>query len=128
MTAAQRWLARLALVAAAAAVLVPLLAIGLRASLAVVVTGVVGLALAAAGVWWALTHKGLARWLAVAVAVAAPLVVLVLYTSRGLLWVVVVAIGLLVGGGGRRPGGAGPATQPPSGWSSMTLRRPGGRS
>ena len=41
---AQRWLARLALVAAAAAVLVPLLAIGLRASVAVVVTGVVGLA------------------------------------------------------------------------------------
>ena len=96
-TVAQRWLARLALVAAAAAVLVPLLAIGFRASLAVVVTGVVGLALAAAGVWWALTHKGLARWLAVAVAVAAPLVVLVLYTSRGLLWVVLVAIGLLVG-------------------------------
>ena len=105
-TAAQRWLARLALVAAAAAVLVPLLAIGFRASLAVVVTGVVGLALTAAGVWWALTHKGLARWLAVAVAVAAPLVVLVLYTSRGLLWVVLVAIGLLVGAVARRPGGA----------------------
>ena len=97
VTVAQRWLARLALVAAAAAVLVPLLAVGLRASLAVVVTGVVGLALAVAGVWWALTHKGLVRWLAVAVAVAAPLVVLVLYMSRGLLWVVVVAFGLLVG-------------------------------
>ena len=58
--------------------------------------GVAGLALAAAGVWWALTHKGLVRWLAVAVAVLAPLVVLVLYTSRGLLWVVLVAVGLLV--------------------------------
>ena len=85
-----------ALVAAAASVLVPLLAIGLRASLAVAVTGVVGLAVAAAGVWWALTHKGVVRWLAVAVAVLAPLVVVVLYTSRGLLWVVVVALGLLV--------------------------------
>jgi diacylglycerol kinase family enzyme len=94
-TVAQRWLARLALVAAAAAVLVPLLAIGFRASLAVTVTGVVGLALTAAGLWWALTHKGLVRWLAAAVAVLAPLVVLVLYTSRGLLWVVVVALGLL---------------------------------
>ena len=94
-TVAQRWLARLALVAAAAAVLVPLLAIGLRASLAVTVTGVVGLALTAAGVWWALTHKGLVRGLAIAVAVAAPLVVLVLYMSRGLLWVVLVALGLL---------------------------------
>ena len=94
-TVAQRWLARLALVAAAAAVLVPLLAIGFRASLAVTVTGVVGLALTAAGLWWALTHKGPIRWLAAAVAVLAPLVVLVLYTSRGLLWVVVVALGLL---------------------------------
>jgi diacylglycerol kinase family enzyme len=95
-TVAQRWLARLALVAAAAAVLVPLLAIGLRASLAVTVTGVVGLAMAAAGVWWALTNRGLVRWLASGLAVLAPLVVLVLYTSRGLLWVVLVALGLLV--------------------------------
>ena len=60
-TVAQRWLARLALVAAAAAVLVPLLAIGFRASLAVTITGVVGLVLAAAGVWWALTNRGLVR-------------------------------------------------------------------
>jgi len=95
-TVAQRWQARLALAAAAAAVLVPLVAIGFKASLAVTLTGVVGLALAAAGVWWALTHKGVARWLALVVAVAAPLVVLVLYTSRGLLWVVLVALGLLV--------------------------------
>ena len=95
-TLAQRWLARLALLAAAAAVLVPLVAIGFRASLAVTLTGVVGLALTAAGVWWALTHKGLVRWLAVTVAVLAPLVVLVLYTSRDLLWVVLVALGLLV--------------------------------
>ena len=94
-TVAQRWLARLALVAAAAAVLVPLAAIGFSASVALVLVGLVGMALAAAGVWWALTHKGLVRGLAVAVAVLAPLVVLVLYTSRGLLWVVLVAFGLL---------------------------------
>jgi diacylglycerol kinase family enzyme len=96
-TAAQRWLARGAVIAAAASVLVPLLAIGFKASLAVVLTGVVGLALAAAGVWWALTNKGVVRWLAIAVAVLAPLVVLVLYMSRGLLWVVLVGLGLLVG-------------------------------
>ena len=69
---------------------------GFRQSLALVLAGLVGLALAAAGVWWALTHKGLVRWLAAAVAVLAPLVVLILYTSRDLLWVVLVAIGLLV--------------------------------
>jgi hypothetical protein len=66
-TMAQRWLARLSLVAAAAAVLVPLLAIGLRASLAVAITGVVGLAVTLAGVWWAVTNRGLvacwpSRW------------------------------------------------------------------
>jgi len=94
-TVAQRWLARLALVAAAAAVLVPLLAIGFRASLAVTITGVVGLALTLAGVWWALTNRGLVRWLATALAALAPLVVLVLYTSRGLLWVVLVGLGLV---------------------------------
>jgi diacylglycerol kinase family enzyme len=94
-TVTQRWLARLALVAAAAAVLVPLAAIGFRASVALVLVGIAGLALTAAGIWWALTNKGLARWLAVAVAVLAPLVVLILYTSRGLLWVVLVALGLL---------------------------------
>jgi diacylglycerol kinase family enzyme len=94
-TVAQRWLARLALVAAAAAVLVPLAAIGFRASVALVLVGVVGLALTAAGVWWALTNKGPIRWLAVALAVLAPLLVLILYTSRGLLWVVLVALGLL---------------------------------
>src|SRR5829696_3648278 len=95
-TVAQRWLARLALVAAAAAALVPLLAIGFKATLAVAVSGVVGLVLTAAGVWWALIHKGLVRWLAIAMAVLAPLVVLVLYMGRGLLWVILVALGLLV--------------------------------
>jgi diacylglycerol kinase family enzyme len=94
-TVVQRWLARLALVAAAAAVLVPPVVAGLRQSLGLVLVGLAGLALTLAGAWWALTNKGPARWLAVAVAVLAPLCVLVLYTSRGLLWVVLVAFGLL---------------------------------
>src|SRR5512132_338314 len=94
-TVAQRWQARLALVAAAAAVLVAPLVAGFGKGLALVLVGLAGLALALAGAWWALTHKGLVRWLAVALVVLAPLVVLVLYTSRGLLWVVLVALGLL---------------------------------
>jgi diacylglycerol kinase family enzyme len=94
-TILQRWLARLALVAAAAAVLVAPVVAGFRQSLALVLVGLAGLALTLAGAWWALAHKGLVRWLAVAVAVLAPLVVLVLYTSRGLLWVVLLALGLL---------------------------------
>jgi diacylglycerol kinase family enzyme len=94
-TVAQRWLARLALVSAAAAVLVAPVVAGFRQSVALVLVGLLGLALTLAAVWWALTHRGLLRWLATAVAVLAPLVVLVLYMRRGLLWVVLVAFGLL---------------------------------
>jgi lysylphosphatidylglycerol synthetase-like protein (DUF2156 family) len=94
-TVAQRWLARLALVAAAAAVLVAPVVAGFRQSIALVLVGLIGLALTMAAVWWALTHKGVIRWLAAALAVVAPLVVLVLYMRRGLLWVVLVALGLL---------------------------------
>ena len=93
---AQRWQARLCLAATAAAVLVAPLVAGFGKGLALVLVGLAGLALTAAGVWWALTNRGLVRWLAVALAIVAPLVVLVLYTSRGLLWVVLVALGLLV--------------------------------
>src|SRR5215218_2280306 len=94
-TVAQRWLARLALVAAAAAVLMPPLVAGFRQSVALVLVGLAGLALTAAGVWWALAHKGLVRGLAVALALAAPLTVLILYTSARLTWVVLLALGLL---------------------------------
>jgi diacylglycerol kinase family enzyme len=94
-TVAQRWLARLALVAAAAAVLVAPVVAGLRQSIALVLVGLVGLFLTLAGVWWALTNKGPVRGLSIALAVAAPLCVLFLYTRARLLWVVLVALGLL---------------------------------
>jgi diacylglycerol kinase family enzyme len=95
-TVAQRWLARLALAAAAAAVLVPPVVAGLRQSIALVLVGLAGLALTLAGAWWALTNKGLVRGVAAALAVAAPLTVLVLYTRARLTWVVLLAVGLLV--------------------------------
>ena len=94
-TVAQRWLARGALAAAGAAVLLPLAAIGFRASLALVLVGVAGLGLTAAGIWWALTHKGLVRGLAIALAVAAPVTILVMYTRARLTWVVLLALALL---------------------------------
>src|SRR5215218_5392977 len=94
-TVVQRWLARLALVAAAAAVLVAPVVAGLRQSIALVLVGLAGLALTLAGVWWALTNKGLVRGLAIALAVAAPVTVLILYTRARLTWVVLLALGLL---------------------------------
>ena len=87
VTASQRWLARLAYLAALAAVLV--LVIGGRASVAVLTVGVLGLGLTLAGVWWFLSNRGIVRWLSAAMAVASPIVVIVLYVSRHLLWAVV---------------------------------------
>jgi diacylglycerol kinase family enzyme len=91
---AQRWLARGALVAVAASVLVPIAAIGLRGSIALTLVGMAGLALAAACIWWALAHKGPVRWVAVVVGLAAPIVVLVLYVRAGLLWVVLLSLAI----------------------------------
>jgi diacylglycerol kinase family enzyme len=62
---------------------------------ALVLVGLAGLALTLAAVWWALAHRGLVRRLAAALAVAAPLTVLVLYIRARLTWVVLLAFGLL---------------------------------
>jgi diacylglycerol kinase family enzyme len=95
-TVAQRWLARLALVTAAAAVLVAPVVAGFRQSIALVLVGLAGLALTSAAAWWALAHRGLVRGVAVVLAVAAPLTVLILYRNARLTWVVLVALALLV--------------------------------
>jgi diacylglycerol kinase family enzyme len=111
-TRGQRWLARLAFAAAAAAVLVLVLAGALRSVTALVV-GFAGLAIACAAAWWFLIHRGMQRWLALAVLVAAPVVVIVVYVVAGLLWevalsVVLAAVAVAAGRaalrGGRLPG------------------------
>jgi hypothetical protein len=108
-TRGQRWPARLAFAAAAAAVLVLVLAGALRSVTALVV-GFAGLAIACAAAWWFLVHRGMLRWLALAVLVAAPVVVIVVYVVAGLLWevalsVVLAAVALAAGARGtpRRP-------------------------
>jgi len=92
-TVAQRWLARLSLAAAAAAVLV-LLAVAGAKSLALVAVGAAGLAVTAAGVWWTLSRRGVLRLLAVALVVAAPVAVLVLYVLAHLAWLVLLSLAL----------------------------------
>jgi len=89
----RRWTARLALTAGAAALLVLVVFAGLG-SLVLMGVGWAGLALTAVGVWWMLTHTGWIRVLAALLVVAAPLGVLLLYTAAGLLWVVLVSLGL----------------------------------
>src|SRR5688572_7885399 len=93
----RRWLARLAFVAATAATVLVLAVAGLGGSLGLLLVGGLGSALTLAAAWWFLTHRGLQRWVAGAVAVLAPLTVAVLYARANLIWVVVL-FGLLWAG------------------------------
>jgi diacylglycerol kinase family enzyme len=87
--AAPRWLARLAFVAGAAAVVLLLVAAGLRGAIALLLVGTAGVAVTLVGVWWFLSRRGPARWFAAAVALAPLPIVAILYVRAGLLWVVV---------------------------------------
>ena len=91
----QRWLARLAFAAAAAAVVVLLVSGALR-SITALLLGFAGLAIACAAAWWFLANRGIRRWLALAVLVAAPVFVIVVYVVAGLLWEVALSVVLAV--------------------------------
>lgn len=64
--------------------------------------GLAGLAAAAAGTWWALSHHGPVRAVGALLAIAAPAVVLVLYTRAGLWLAALAAIALLAAWAGIR--------------------------
>jgi diacylglycerol kinase family enzyme len=93
VTAGQRWAARAALLAAAAALVTPLAFAGVR-SLVLLAIGVVGLGLAAAGLWLALTHHRAGRLAGMLVAVAALVGVVVTYIAARFIWVVVLSVAL----------------------------------
>jgi diacylglycerol kinase family enzyme len=92
-TPRQRWLARLAFAAAIAAVVVLLLFGGLK-SITALILGFLGLAIACAAAWGFLAHRGIVRWLALAVLVAAPVFVIVVYIVAGLLWEIALSVAL----------------------------------
>ena len=118
---AQRWLARLAFLVAAVAVVLPLVAAGPRESVAMIIVGIVGAGLTLAAGWWFLTHRGVVRVVAGILAVAAPVTVAVLYAGRGLLWIavvtpLVVVVALAIGRAALAAPGDGPReyeTPPP---------------
>ena len=87
----QRWLARLAFAVALAGVAVLLVAGGLK-SVTALLLGFAGLAIICAAAWWFLAHRGIGRWLAAALLVAAPLAVIVVYIVAGLLWEIAVSV------------------------------------
>ncbi|HUK72010.1 MAG TPA: diacylglycerol kinase family protein [Streptosporangiaceae bacterium] len=95
-TRGQRWLARLAFAAAFAAVAVILVFGGLR-SITALLLGFVGLAVTISAAWWFVAHRGVQRWLAFVLLVAAPVLVIVAYIFLGLLWDVALGIVLAAG-------------------------------
>ncbi|NUQ97372.1 MAG: diacylglycerol kinase [Streptomyces sp.] len=90
---AQRWTARLALLVATAAIVLPLAAAGVR-SIALLLIGLAGVAVTAAAAWWALTHHGLLRALSAALAAVVPLAVVLYYAAVDLLWAALAALAL----------------------------------
>ncbi|MFF8934648.1 diacylglycerol/lipid kinase family protein [Streptomyces paradoxus] len=85
--------ARLAVLALLASIVVPLVAAGLR-SVLWALAGMAGLALAAVGVWWTLAHTGGLRALGAALSVAAPVAVLALFATFGMLGPALLSLGL----------------------------------
>jgi hypothetical protein len=102
----RRWLARLAFAAAIAAVVVLLLFGGLR-SIAALLLGFAGLAVGCAAAWFFLAYRGVVRWLALVVLVAAPVFVIVVYIVDRLLWEV--ALGVVLAAAAVRGGAAAAA-------------------
>ena len=89
----QRWLARLSFVLAGLAVVMLLVFAGLR-SIAMLGVGLGAAAVSLAAAYWALSHRGLWRWLALAVFVLAPVAVIIVYAFAALLWVALVSAAL----------------------------------
>ncbi|MFE6993954.1 diacylglycerol kinase, partial [Streptomyces pharetrae] len=89
----QAWAARAALVAALAALSLPLVEGGLG-GLMLLIAGFAGLAVTVAALWWTLSRRGAVRMAAATLALLTPVVVVTLFAQANLLWVVVLS-GLL---------------------------------
>ena len=94
---ARQWSARAALVLVVAAFLL-LLAFARRGGLWLLVLTVATAAVAVAGLYWFLLHRGTVRWLALGLAVCAPLALVAAFVAERQLWVAVLATGLWVAG------------------------------
>ncbi|MFE1593036.1 diacylglycerol/lipid kinase family protein [Nocardia sp. NPDC058705] len=87
----QRWWARAAIACVVAAVLVPVVSAGVMGVVSLFVAGAAGAVVTVAALYWFLTRIGVLRWVALAVAVLAPIIVVALFIRANLLWVVLVA-------------------------------------
>jgi|tagenome__1003787_1003787.scaffolds.fasta_scaffold20973673_3 diacylglycerol kinase family enzyme len=88
---ARRWEARAALALAVLSAVV-LLAFAGRRSVGLVLLTAAAVAIVLAGGFWFLQQRGPLRWVALALAVAAPVAVVVVFIAQHLLWVAVLAV------------------------------------
>ncbi|MCD2110074.1 diacylglycerol/lipid kinase family protein [Rhodococcus rhodochrous] len=92
VSADARWWAWTAVVVLIVAIVLPVAEAGLRGVLALLLVAVAGAALAVAGAYWFLTHRGVVRAVALTVTVLVPVVVVVVFALSGHLWVAVVSV------------------------------------
>ena len=90
-----RWLARASFALMLAAVVLVLAAAGWR-SLALVGFAAIGVCAVLAGGYWFLANRGVLRWLALVLVIAAPVLILVTFALHHLVWVAVVAVALML--------------------------------
>ena len=86
-----RWWARAAFLFAVLTGAVPLLWAGLTSTIGVLLVSVGGVVVTTAALYWVLASRGILRWIATAVAVMAPLAVLVVFVRAELLAAVMTA-------------------------------------
>jgi diacylglycerol kinase family enzyme len=85
-TRAQRWLARLSFVLAGLAVVILVVFAELK-SLAILAVGLAAAVISVAAAYFFLSRRGVVRWLSLAVLVAVPIAVIVVFALANLLWV-----------------------------------------
>jgi diacylglycerol kinase family enzyme len=92
---AQRWLARAALLAGTLATLF-CVGFALNGGIGLMLVAALGVVVMVASAYWFLARRRLVRWLALVLLLLTPIVVVWLLVAVGLLWVVLVTVGLLV--------------------------------
>ena len=133
----RRWLARASFALMLAAVVLVLAVAGWR-SLTLVALAVIGVCAVLAGGYWFLANRGLLRWLALVLVVAAPVLIVVVFAWHHLVWVAVVAVALMLAaagaaraalgtGGGGAAMSAVPAARPRRPFVIMNPRSGGGK-
>jgi hypothetical protein len=91
----RRWLARAPFALILAAVVLVFAVAGWR-SLTLVAFAAIGVCAVLAGGYWFLANRGVLRWIALALVIAAPVLILVAFALASLLWVAVVAVALML--------------------------------